>query len=137
MRSDRRSACSRTPKTCYLLEINARCNLWLYMGAMNGVNLARVLYRYLVHRERPGSVRLRPRYRWIDFNLDRAAYHELARAGRISRGAWLASLMRPKVYSVFAWRDPEPLTRMWAARARKRLAHAARHLATPRHPAKS
>lgn len=121
----------------YLLEVNARCNLWLYMGAMNGVNLARVLYRYLLHRERPGSMRMRPRYRWIDFALDRAAYRDLARAGKISRRAWLASLLQPKVYSVFAWHDPAPLTRMWAARARNRLARAARRLSTPQRPAKS
>ena len=116
----------------YLLEVNARCNLWLYMGAMNGVNLARVLYRYLVHRERPAAMRFRQRYRWIDFALDRSAGRELARGGKLTRSAWLASLLRPKVYSVFSWRDPEPLTRMFAARARNRLARAANRLALRR-----
>ena len=121
----------------YLLEVNARCNLWLYMGAMNGVNLARVLYRYLVHRERPAALRFRQRYRWIDFALDRSACRDLARGGKLTPSAWLASLMRPKVYSVFAWRDPGPLTRMWAVRARNRLQRAARRLGPPQRPAKS
>jgi D-aspartate ligase len=106
----------------YLLEINARCNLWLYMGAKNGINLAKVFYEFLVGGRVPAAVAYRARYRWLDFALDRAAYRELARQGKLTRARWLATLAAPKVYALFAWHDPAPLVRAMARRVRRRLA---------------
>ena len=113
----------RDPQTgrFYLLEINARCNLWLYMGARNGLNLARVFYDYLMSGRVPKARPYRARYRWLDFALDRAAYRELARQGKITRARWLATLASPKVYALFAWHDPAPLARSLARRVRRRL----------------
>jgi D-aspartate ligase len=108
----------------YLLEINARCNLWLYIGARNGMNLAKVFYEYLVRGDRPREMRYRARYRWIDFKLDRAAYRALASAGRTTFPGWIASLCAPKVYSVFAWRDPGPFIAMLLHRVRRRAKNA-------------
>ena len=76
----------------YLLEINARCNLWLYMGAKNGLNLAKVLYDYLVTGCECAPPGYRERYRWLDFALDRSAYRMLAAQGHITRTRWLATL---------------------------------------------
>jgi predicted ATP-grasp superfamily ATP-dependent carboligase len=113
----------RDPQTgrFYLLEINARCNMWLYMGARNGLNLARVFYDYLVAGRRPAATAFRTRYRWIDFALDRNAYRAMAAEGRINRAKWLRSLCAPKVYALFAWHDPGPFLEMLAGRLRRRL----------------
>ena len=105
----------------YLLEINARCNLWLYMGARNGMNLAKVLYEHLVTGHAASADSYRTRYRWLDFALDRAAYRALAAQGRITRGRWIATLAAPKVYAIFAWHDPAPWLRSFGRRLRRRL----------------
>jgi D-aspartate ligase len=94
----------------YLLEINARYNLWHYLGAMNGVNLTGVAYDYLVHGTRPGALAARTDYRWLCLPLDYRAF----RAGDQGLLAWLASLLGArKVYDLFAWNDPRPLLAHW------------------------
>jgi predicted ATP-grasp superfamily ATP-dependent carboligase len=105
----------------YLLEINARCNLWLYMGAKNGMNLAKVLYEYLVAGSVSAPAGYRERYRWLDFALDRTAYRVLAAQGHMTRTRWLATLAAPKVYALFAWHDPAPLLRAVGRKVRRRL----------------
>ena len=98
-----------------LLEINARFNLWHYLGAANGVNLPQVAYEYLVHRRLPLHAEARLRYRWVDLRYDWKA----RRAG-IGTARWLWSLAcAPKVYNVFAWRDPAPFLHECAVRARR------------------
>ncbi|HET9650620.1 MAG TPA: ATP-grasp domain-containing protein [Usitatibacter sp.] len=105
----------------YLLEINARCNLWNYIGACNGANLVKIYYDYLLRGAAPAQVRYRRRFRWINFKLDRAAYRALAGAGKLDRARWVASLLRPKIYSLFAWRDPRPFLRHALKRAHGRM----------------
>ena len=114
---------ARTGRFC-LLEINARCNLWLYIGARNGINLAKIYYDYLMEGRMPQPARHRSRFRWIDFKLDRAAYRALAADGRLTLGRWIRSLAAPKVYSVFAWRDPMPWIGALFSRVRGRLMRA-------------
>src|SRR4051812_50223879 len=90
----------------YLFEINTRFNLWHHLGAMNGVNLARVAYDYLVHGERPVHREAGLAYRWLAFHYDR-----LARPGgqpRPGRRA-LALVPGPKGYAVFFWGGPAAL----------------------------
>jgi predicted ATP-grasp superfamily ATP-dependent carboligase len=90
----------------YLLEINARFNLWHYLGAKNGVNLAQVAYEYLTRGHRPRHVEPAARYRWLSFKLDWRHY----RRERPNTVQWLASLLEaPKVYDLWAWNDPLPL----------------------------
>lgn len=103
----------RDPRTKHfrLLEVNARYNLWHYLGAANGVNLPATAYDYLVHARRPAAASAyRTRYRWIYLRFDWLAYRDLAARGELGFGAWLASLAAaPKVSQVFSWRDPLPL----------------------------
>jgi predicted ATP-grasp superfamily ATP-dependent carboligase len=101
-----------------LLEINARFNLWHYLGAANGVNLPKVAYDYLLHGTRPAHVEARLETRWLALRYDRRARRE-AGMGLL---AWARSLAEaPKVYEVFSWTDPAPLLRHVADRWRERL----------------
>ena len=94
----------------HLLEVNARFNLWHYLGAKCGVNLAQVAYDYLTRGARPAPVRALAGYRWLSPRLDYLAYRHLAARGELSATRWLASLAAaPKVYDLFAWTDPMPL----------------------------
>lgn len=89
----------------YLLEINARFNLWHYLGAKNGVNLPRVAYEYLTQGVRPRHVEAATHYRWLSFKLDWRHY----RRERPDTARWIASLLAaPKVYDLWSWRDPLP-----------------------------
>lgn len=106
----------------YVLEINARYNLWHHLGAKNGVNLPQAAYDYLVHAARPAQTRYRSTYRWLCPRLDFLAYRELASRGELNLPGWLASLVRArKVYDLFSWTDPAPWLRQWSNRARSRL----------------
>ena len=95
-----------------LLEINARYNFWLYMSARNGINLTRVLHDFLMNGTRPGEMKRRSAYRWIDFGLDRAAYRALSLRGELTFPRWAWSLVSArKIYSVLSWSDPLPFVR--------------------------
>ncbi|HEX6692992.1 MAG TPA: hypothetical protein VF110_17765 [Burkholderiales bacterium] len=103
-----------------LLEVNARYNLWHYLGARNGINLPRVAYDYLVHGRRPQPTRYRCTHRWVDLRVDRQAYRQLHAQGRLSLAGWLWSLARtPKVYTLLAWDDPLPFARYWLRRIKR------------------
>jgi D-aspartate ligase len=93
-----------------LLEVNARYNLWHYLGAANGVNLPRTAYDYLVHGERPATPgRYGTAYRWIYLRGDWCAYRDLAARGELGFARWVASLTAaPMVCHLFSWTDPLP-----------------------------
>ena len=74
----------------YLLEINARCNLWHYLGARNGVNLMAAAYDFMVDRKPPARVRYATRDRWLSLDLDFKAYRELSQRGELTFAAWAA-----------------------------------------------
>jgi len=98
----------------YLLEINARFNLWHYLGAANGVNLPRAAYEYMVYgvRRRPSAYATK--YKWQHLLLDCHAYRELHALGEISLWRWVSSLfLARRVQNVFLWKDPVPFIR-WA-----------------------
>jgi D-aspartate ligase len=94
----------------YVLEVNARFNLWNYLGAVHGVNLPLVAYEYLMEgRESSCSPAVAPLYRWLHFYRDALAYRERRREGLVTLPGWIASLAsRRIVYDVFAWNDPAP-----------------------------
>ena len=107
----------------YMLEINARFNLWHYLGAVSGVNLPAVAYRYLVHGIRPPADNYSTRYRWLDLYLDSKAYRELRSRGELSGAQWLRSLaFHRNVCSTFSWADPKPSLVWWARALKKKLA---------------
>ena len=92
-----------------LLEVNARYNLWHYLGAANGVNLPRTAYDYLVYGKRPAAAaRYRTTQRWLYLRYDWASYRQRAARGELALRAWLASLAAPKVCKLFGWSDPLP-----------------------------
>ena len=106
----------------YLLEINARSNLWHYLGAAHGVNLAAAAYEYLVRGRRPVQPAYRPRLRWLSLELDFKAYREMAGRGELSALGWIASLaFSRKIYNFFSWRDPAPWVRFMLRRAKRVL----------------
>ena len=92
----------------HLLEVNARYNFWLYAGAKNGVNLARVMYDWLLRGVVPGPLAYGTSVRWVDLRLDYRAFRSLERSGELGLGRWLASIAPPTIHSVFSWRDPYP-----------------------------
>jgi D-aspartate ligase len=115
----------------HLLEINARCSLWNYVGARNGVNLMAVAYRYLLDGGRPGSIAYGIGWRWINLRLDWRAYRELAGRGELSFARWAWSVIASRnVYSLFAWTDPAPFLRFWQRRILRKLAPRARRFTT-------
>ena len=96
-------------KKYYLLEINARYNLWHYLGASAGVNLPVNAYRYYTKNAMPAVVPdYRTDIRWLHFRQDVAAFFEYRRRGELSLGGWISSLLCKKVYDKFAWHDPLP-----------------------------
>jgi predicted ATP-grasp superfamily ATP-dependent carboligase len=106
----------------YLLEINARYNLWHHVAARNGLNLPQVAYDYLVHGLRPAHTRYRATFRWLCLRLDWWAYRELAARGRLTLGAWIASLLRARmIHNLFSWTDPLPFLQAGHDRVRSRL----------------
>lgn len=99
----------------YLLEINARFNLWHHLGAANGINMPAAVYEYLVNGVRPRQTGYSTRYRWQNFGYDVNAYRELRAQREISLWCWLRSaLQRRRLHDYFSWRDPAPFLR-WLA----------------------
>jgi predicted ATP-grasp superfamily ATP-dependent carboligase len=93
----------------YLLEINARFNLWHYLGAANGISLPRAAYDYLVEGRRPAPPPFRTAVRWLSFRRDWRAYRRRPARGELGFWRWAASLAFSRsVHEVFAWRDPLP-----------------------------
>ncbi len=114
----------------FLLEINARFNLWHYLGAKNGVNLPLVAYEYLLYGKRPQANAYRTRYRWLHFRMDRRAFRELSGRRELTLPAWIASLVaKPAIYELFAWKDPLPFLQQAGRRV---VAKLARYLGAPR-----
>jgi predicted ATP-grasp superfamily ATP-dependent carboligase len=91
----------------YVLEVNARYNLWHHLGAAHGVNLPLVAYQYLVDGTVPDrSPDYRPRLRWSNLYRDLLAIR--ARRPRATL-RWLASMVVHRaVHEIFAWNDPLP-----------------------------
>jgi D-aspartate ligase len=113
-----------------LLEINARCSLWQYVGAMSGLNLMEVAYHYLLDANPPTDLAPTRRYSWVNMRLDWRAYRALAKGGQLSFPAWIASLLSTrKVYSLWGWRDPMPFVRHWTQRITRKLLRPANRLA--------
>lgn len=109
-----------------LLEINARFNLWNYLGAANGVNLMRAAYDYLVDGAAPAAQRARNAYRWLSLQLDFKAFRELHGRGELGIASWIHSLVRSRnLYNVFAWRDPGPWLAFWVGHFTRRGGRAA------------
>jgi predicted ATP-grasp superfamily ATP-dependent carboligase len=93
----------------HLLEINPRCNLWHYPGAVAGVNLPAMVYADLTGRERPPATATAGRrtVRWCDPLLDLRA----ARAAGMPVLRWLRWVRSCQAFCGLAWQDPLPFFR--------------------------
>jgi predicted ATP-grasp superfamily ATP-dependent carboligase len=116
----------------YLLEINARCSLWHYLGAANGIHLMRVAFDYLVEGRRPPVAPAHgTAVRWLLLGIDYRAYREMAARGALSLPRWLASILLSRnIHGLFAWSDPAPWIASWRRRLRQALERRAERLAT-------
>jgi len=105
----------------YILEINARYNLWHYLGAANGMNLMAVAYGYLLGHQRRMPARPSAARRWLSLENDWRSFRVLRARGELGFGRWLASIAFSRnVYNLFAWSDPGPWLRFWARRLTRR-----------------
>jgi D-aspartate ligase len=101
----------RDPRTglFYVLELNARYNLWHYLGSVCGVNLALIAHAELTGERRPSARDYRTGVRWLAFGDDLRSFLRSYRpSGEFGFSSWLASLRGPMVHDVFAWNDPLP-----------------------------
>lgn len=106
----------------FLLEVNARFNLWNCLGAENGINLLSVAYDYMVEGKRPPPSSYRTDTRWLCLPRDYRAYRELAARRELGLVGWITSILSTRtVYNVFAWRDPAPLVMICMRKPRKLL----------------
>lgn len=109
----------------FLLEVNARFNLWNHLGAANGLNLMQVAYDYLVSGKRPPLQTYRTDTRWISLPHDFRSYRTLAARGELSFVAWISSfLLTRTVHKHFSWKDPAP----FVIKCANQFAHIARGL---------
>lgn len=106
----------------YILEINARYNLWHYLGAANGVNLMAAAYGYLLGHQRRMPPRARTTRRWLSLENDWRAFRVLHARGELGWRGWIASILFSRnVYNLFAWEDPGPWLRFWSRRVARRV----------------
>lgn len=93
----------------FILEINARYNLWHYLGTACGINLPLIAYRDILGLPVHAPRGYRTGVRWLCFMDDlRAFVKDYHPEGDLTWGQWLASFWCPKVYDTFSWRDPRP-----------------------------
>jgi predicted ATP-grasp superfamily ATP-dependent carboligase len=104
----------------FMLEINARFNLWHYLGAACGVNLPQLAYCDLTGAPIALPADYRTDVRWLSFGDDlRGFLRSYHRDGDLSWREWLSSFRGKKVYDIFSWRDPYPFLRYAAAYTRR------------------
>lgn len=94
----------------FLLEINARFNLWHRLGCAAGINLPLVAYDDLADSP-PHEVgtAYATDVRWLAFGDDLRSFLRSYHPGGLGWGNWLRSLRGKKVFDVFAWDDPRPM----------------------------
>jgi predicted ATP-grasp superfamily ATP-dependent carboligase len=98
----------------YLLEINARCNLWVHAGARAGVNLPALMYADLAGRPRPDTSPVRTGLGWVHPKDVLAA-----RRDGMPVTDWVSWVWRTRpVKALWRWDDPLPLLGMMAVRAK-------------------
>jgi predicted ATP-grasp superfamily ATP-dependent carboligase len=107
----------------YLLEVNARFNLWHHLGARAGVNIPALVYADLVGIERPATATARAGVQWSKAWSDVRA----ARAAGIPLLKWLTWFAGAEAKRAIALDDPFPMIGAlgWTIGQRVRAAFAA------------
>ena len=101
----------------FLLEINARFNLWHHPGAKAGVNIPALVYQDLVGLPRGVIGPARPGVRWVSPWRDAVAAHEQG----MSPVQWLRWALAAETKCAIAWDDPLPLVCAGVVRAAHRI----------------
>jgi D-aspartate ligase len=91
----------------YLLEINARFNLWHHPAAIAGVNLPALVYADLTGQPRPPSVQARAGVQWCYLWYDAAAAKEWG----VPISRWLPWALSCPAKSAVSLDDPMPFLR--------------------------
>ena len=89
----------------FLLEVNARFNLWHHLGARAGVNIPALVYADLAGLERPAAAAARAGIRWCKAWSDVRA----ARAAQIPFFKWLTWFAGTDAKRALAVDDPLPI----------------------------
>lgn len=107
----------------FLLEINARFNLWHHPGTVAGVPIPQIVYEDCTGAPRKQAPQIvRPDVHWVDPVLDWMASREYRAAGELTQGRWLWELATATINEGFNWRDPKPGWMAFKARIDRRLA---------------
>lgn len=93
----------------YLIEVNVRTTNLNELLRKVGINFPYVGYRELIGSPVEPYVVMRDTNRvfWY-FYEDMLAVRAYLRAGQLSVGNVLRSLLKPKAYAIWSWRDPKP-----------------------------
>lgn len=91
----------------YLLEVNARFNLWHHLGAAAGVNLPALVFADLTGAPLPAPAQARPGMHWCYPWYDALA----AREWGVSPARWLPWMLSCEAKSAVALDDPMPFLR--------------------------
>jgi D-aspartate ligase len=108
----------------FMLEINARFNLWHHPGSVAGVPLPLLVYEDCTGAARRFAAAppiARPGVRWVDPVLDWMAAKEYRAAGELSWRRWMIQLATVDINEGFSWRDPMPGWMAFWARVERRL----------------
>ena len=93
----------------YLLEVNARFNLWHYLGSVSGINIPKLAYEDISGQYVTPQKDYRVDIKWLAFGMDFRAFIKSYRpSGELSWIGWLVSLRGKKIYTFFSWWDPGP-----------------------------
>jgi predicted ATP-grasp superfamily ATP-dependent carboligase len=93
----------------YILELNARFNLWHYLGTVCGINLPELAYADLTVNAQRGPSDYRTGVKWLSFGNDfRSFLRSYRPSGELGWSDYLRSFAGSKVYDVFSWNDPAP-----------------------------
>ena len=100
----------------YLLEVNARFNLWHHLGAVAGVNLPAVVFQELTGRQPQPALQAHAGMKWCYPWYDALA----AREWGVSPTTWIPWMLRCEAKSAVALDDPMPFLRgvLWRKLAR-------------------
>jgi predicted ATP-grasp superfamily ATP-dependent carboligase len=97
-----------------LIECNARFTAANGLVTAAGIDLSRLVYCRAAGLPLPPLDRFRSGVRVIDPVLDLLSFLELRRAGELTFGQWVRSLMHRQTFGYFRWTDPLPaLARCW------------------------
>jgi len=94
----------------FLLEINARYNMWHYIGARAGINLPALSYRYYSGAEtKEPLTKYRTDIKWISFIQDVLSFLELYKKKELTLFQWLKSYKGKRIYQTLAFDDFKPV----------------------------